>query len=315
MFNLNNINICDAPKPWGLYFQDTASPQMEALVELHDNIMFYLVIILFGVAWILLSVIRNYVYSRSPISNKYLNHGTNVPNNNKHTPFIPINRKNIKSNLKIRFYSTFPVRNLNIVPVKFYSNMLTMKNIIYRENKNKSGIYMLTNIITGNIYIGQSTNLYSRLSRYYSKSYLKNKGTFIISKALVKYGYTNFSLSILEYCDKDLLFTREQYYLDQLSPVYNILKLAGSSLSYKHTKESKNKISKALKGIYIGEKSPLFGRTHTDKVKENMSIARKGVNNAMFGKKHKEISKEIMRQKAKGRKFSIETRNKMSMAL
>lgn len=40
---------CDAPKPWGMYFQDTASPQMEALTELHDNIMFYLVIILFGV--------------------------------------------------------------------------------------------------------------------------------------------------------------------------------------------------------------------------------------------------------------------------
>ena len=40
---------CDAPKAWGLYFQDSASPQMEALVELHDNIMYYLVAILFSV--------------------------------------------------------------------------------------------------------------------------------------------------------------------------------------------------------------------------------------------------------------------------
>jgi hypothetical protein len=40
---------CDAPRPWGLYFQDSAAPQMEGLVELHDNIMFYLIIILFGV--------------------------------------------------------------------------------------------------------------------------------------------------------------------------------------------------------------------------------------------------------------------------
>jgi len=67
---------CDAPRPWGIYFQDSASPQMEALIELHDNIMFYLVIILFGVAWIIISVIRNYVNDKSPISNKYLNHGT-----------------------------------------------------------------------------------------------------------------------------------------------------------------------------------------------------------------------------------------------
>jgi len=51
----------DAPSPWGIYFQDSATPQMEGLVELHDNIMYYLVIILFGVGWILLSIVRNYI--------------------------------------------------------------------------------------------------------------------------------------------------------------------------------------------------------------------------------------------------------------
>lgn len=65
---------CDAPKPWGMYFQDSASPQMEALAELHDNIMFYLVIILFAVGWVMVSIIRNYV--KNKISNKYINHGT-----------------------------------------------------------------------------------------------------------------------------------------------------------------------------------------------------------------------------------------------
>jgi len=71
-----NYVLCDAPKPWGLYFQDSASPQMEALVELHNDIMFYLFAILFSVGWILLSVIRNFVYPYNKISNKYLNHGT-----------------------------------------------------------------------------------------------------------------------------------------------------------------------------------------------------------------------------------------------
>ena len=70
------IISCDAPRAWGLYFQDSASPQMEALVELHDNIMFYLVAILFAVGWIQGAIIRNFQSSRSPISNKYLNHGT-----------------------------------------------------------------------------------------------------------------------------------------------------------------------------------------------------------------------------------------------
>ena len=66
----------DVPSAWGLYFQDSATPQMEGLVELHDNIMYYLVIILFSVGWILLSITRNYINSKSPISHKYLNHGT-----------------------------------------------------------------------------------------------------------------------------------------------------------------------------------------------------------------------------------------------
>jgi len=69
-------DYCDAPKPWGLYFQDSASPHMEGLVELHDNIMFYLFIILFGVGWIIISIMINFIFTKSPISHKYLNHGT-----------------------------------------------------------------------------------------------------------------------------------------------------------------------------------------------------------------------------------------------
>nr|YP_010119114.1 cytochrome c oxidase subunit 2 [Erysiphe necator]QQY98151.1 cytochrome c oxidase subunit 2 [Erysiphe necator] len=78
LYHLITFNICDTPRPWGIYFQDSATPQMEGLIELHDNIMFYLVIILFGVAWIMLSIIRNYSNKKSPISHKYLNHGTTI---------------------------------------------------------------------------------------------------------------------------------------------------------------------------------------------------------------------------------------------
>jgi len=66
----------DSPSAWGIYFQDSATPQMEGLVELHDNIMYYLVIILFSVGWVLLSIIVNYTNTKNPISHKYLNHGT-----------------------------------------------------------------------------------------------------------------------------------------------------------------------------------------------------------------------------------------------
>ena len=76
LFIYNNLFNLDAPQAWGLYFQDSATPQMEGLVELHDNIMYYLVTILFSVGWILLSLIKNYIENKSPIAHKYLNHGT-----------------------------------------------------------------------------------------------------------------------------------------------------------------------------------------------------------------------------------------------
>jgi len=74
---INNLIInLDAPSTWGIYFQDSATPQMEGLIELHDNIMYYLVIILFAVGWIMFSIVWNYINTKSPISHKYLNHGT-----------------------------------------------------------------------------------------------------------------------------------------------------------------------------------------------------------------------------------------------
>ena len=75
-FKNSLVSYLDSPSAWGIYFQDSATPQMEALVELHDNIMYYLVIILFGVGWVLLSIVINFVSTKAPISHKYLNHGT-----------------------------------------------------------------------------------------------------------------------------------------------------------------------------------------------------------------------------------------------
>ena len=59
-----------------------------------------------------------------------------------------------------------------------------------------------------------------------------------IHAALLKYGYENFNLEILEYCRADELIVREQYYLDLIKPEYNILTQAYSLLGYKHSPEN-----------------------------------------------------------------------------
>lgn len=53
--------------------------------------------------------------------------------------------------------------------------------------------------------------------------------------ALLLYGYSNFSLEILEYCEPSDVISREQYYMDLLKPEYNTLKTAGSSIGFKYS--------------------------------------------------------------------------------
>lgn len=116
-------------------------------------------------------------------------------------------------------------------------------------------------------YIGQSQNLAKRFLKYFSLSYLATRKTLVISRALIKYGYDNFSLEILEYSDTTILTKREQYYIDKLNPKYNTLKVAASSSGHKLSEETKAKISKSLKGIYVKEKSALYGRIASEQAK------------------------------------------------
>lgn len=172
--------------------------------------------------------------------------------------------------------------------------------------------------------IGQSTNLSARFKHYFNISYLTSKKQLIISRTLLKYGSSGFSLEILEYCEKSALLKREQYYLDKFNPPYNILKIAGSSLpqrgplplkgggGFKQSEETKAKISKSLKGIYTGENSALFGRVHSEETKALMSIKKLGDKNQNFGKTHSEKTKELIRQRAQGRILSEETKALMS---
>ena len=69
-----------------------------------------------------------------------------------------------------------------------------------------------------------------------------------IYRSLIKNGYSNFKLEILEYCDKSIVIAREQYYIDRLKPEYNISLIAGASMGgRKHSEESIQKISNRMK--------------------------------------------------------------------
>ena len=140
-----------------------------------------------------------------------------------------------------------------------YHNADICKDQILSENKNKSGIYMWKNLINDKCYIGSAVDLYIRLSFYYStkamENSLKNSNSHIYS-ALLKNGYENFSLTILEYCSPEKCIEREDFYLSTEKHEYNILEKAGSRLGSKHSDESKIIMSEAKKG----ENHPNYGK-------------------------------------------------------
>lgn len=74
-----------------------------------------------------------------------------------------------------------------------------------------------------------------------------------IYKSLLKHGYAKFRLDILEYCSSDKLLQREQFYFNNYNPEYNILKIAGSPLGYKHSEAAKARISVANKNKKVSE--------------------------------------------------------------
>lgn len=155
-----------------------------------------------------------------------------------------------------------------------YDNADTQKEIIYRDNRGKTGVYRWTNLLNGNSYVGSSVNLAKRFTLYYSLTYLQKQAkNSIICRALLKNGHSNFSLDILEYCEPKVVIEREQYYIDTLKPEYNILKRAGSTLGYKHTEETLAKLRGRVFSPETIEK--MKNKVFTEEHRKNLGIAMK----------------------------------------
>jgi len=114
---------------------------------------------------------------------------------------------------------------------------------------------MWKNKSNGKRYIGSSENLRARFLNYLNTNYLLRNTFMYICRALFKDGYSNFSLTILEYCEVSELLIREKHYWDLFKPEYNIAQDPTAPMSgRKHSDKSKTKISDALVGNTNGFK-------------------------------------------------------------
>jgi group I intron endonuclease len=169
----------------------------------------------------------------------------------------------------------------------------------------KSGIYKITNLINGKIYIGRSVNLKSRKSKH-KTSITKT----IISKAIQKYGHDNFKFEVIEYCECDILVEREQYYMDLFNPYdengYNLLKDSsyGGWTGMFHTSETRSKMSESKKGSIPWNKDKKGVQECSDETRKLMSENSIGEKNPFYGKKHSDETIKHLSVLAKQRDMS-----------
>jgi len=185
------------------------------------------------------------------------------------------------------------------IPCRTYEDFSVQREEILKDNKDKSGIYRFINKVTGKSYIGSAVNLSDRLWDYSSPNFLKcqlKQGKSVVYASMLKNGYGNFKLEILEYCELSLLIEREQYYIDLFNPEYNILKIAGSLLGFRHSEETKAKMSTDRQD----DKHPLFGKSHSENTKAKISKALSGKAHFNFGKSLSEETKNKISAANKG---------------
>lgn len=105
-----------------------------------------------------------------------------------------------------------------------------------------SGVYKIINTITNDFYIGSSCKLNTRKKVHFNQLNKNIHNNKFLQNSYNKYNESDFIFEIIEYCEKEMLLEREQFYMDNLKPTYNNLLKAGNSLGYKHTKQSIEKL-------------------------------------------------------------------------
>ena len=137
-----------------------------------------------------------------------------------------------------------------------------------------SGIYKITNL-KGEIYIGQSVNVYRRFNTY-EKHINSIKSQIKLYNSIKKYGIHNHKFEIVENCPIDILNERERYYQEYYNCVNFGLNCkyttTDSKCCYLST-ETKDKISNSSKDrIFTDEWKNKISNSLTGRKRSNESI-------------------------------------------
>lgn len=117
-----------------------------------------------------------------------------------------------------------------------------MKFKVSNENKNLSGIYIITNTINKKVYIGSTIKFRQRFIHHNSKLRSNKHENERLQNFVNKYGIHTLTFSILHICEPDKKEEIEQYYMDLYYPNgFNIRLNAESNIGHKFSEKEKER--------------------------------------------------------------------------
>jgi len=111
-------------------------------------------------------------------------------------------------------------------PVKKFKLLEHKFKAIHRENQDQlhtSGIYVILNIVNGHKYVGQSKDISNRWDQHRQLLRRNKHNNLYLQNAWNKYTEQSFKFVIAELCPDQDLNDREQYWIERVSPEYNIV--------------------------------------------------------------------------------------------
>ena len=108
-----------------------------------------------------------------------------------------------------------------------------------------SGIYKITNTVTGDCYIGSSKDVKERWAHHKCPSSLKRFPNNQLYKDIQKYGLDKFEFQVIEVVEEGSLKEAEQQFIELLKPTYNSIRANGWDLGrYKEYQKEYQKTDK-----------------------------------------------------------------------
>lgn len=143
----------------------------------------------------------------------------------------------------------------------------------------KSGIYQISCKNSNDFYIGSAKDLNHRWNTHLYCLKNNKHHNIILQRKFNKYGKDNFEFKILSKVPVEYLIKLEQWFLDNLNPSINVYKTAYSPIGFKHSEETKSKLSEQKKGksrpkeMMNKLKEFNTGRSFSENHKNNLKLA------------------------------------------